>query len=112
MKNIKNADLNSLSVNQIDSYIDKLKELKERKNKTLEFVEKIKIDAENNGLCIDDITIILMGDKKNQKKKSPVKYSYTVNGETKTWSGLGKSPKWFNDYINNGGDVEEITVKS
>lgn len=112
MKNIKFSDLNSLSVNQIESCINELNNLKERKNKTIEFVRKVKAEAEANNLCIDDIVAILMNDKNNRKNKNPAKYELTIDGKLFQWSGIGKAPKWFVDYKNKNGDIEAIRIKS
>ncbi len=29
---------------------------------------------------------------------------------SQTWSGMGRKPQWFQDYINNGGDENQIRV--
>lgn len=41
-----------------------------------------------------------------EKKPVPVKYKLGTN----TWSGRGMKPKWFAEYLENGGKKEDITV--
>ena len=41
-----------------------------------------------------------------EKKPLPVKYKL----ENNTWTGRGAKPKWFKKYIEDGGNLEDITV--
>lgn len=110
MKNVK-SDLKNLSVIEIDSLLDELNNLKNEKNKTIEFVEKIKQEAEINNIDIKDIINILGNEEKTKKTTNKIKYKIEIDGKLLTWTGRGVKPKWFINYLEEGGDPKDIEVK-
>ena len=106
MKNI--SSIKNLSVNEINSLIDKLNNIKEEKNKIIEYVEKIKQDAEKNNISINDIINVLSLENSNKKRVKKEKYKLIIDGKEKKLTVRGVKPKWFTEYIEAGGNIKEI----
>lgn len=51
---------------------------------------------------------LLSGSKKISSVRAP-KYADPTSG--KTWSGQGRQPKWFADYLAQGGKEEDLLIK-
>ncbi len=75
-----------------------------------EVIEKLKSEIEAY-----QVTAKELGFKKSKpvnsasksKIQRPAKYKLNDN----TWSGQGRPPKWYSDYINGGGEVGKILIK-
>ncbi|MBR1374490.1 MAG: H-NS histone family protein [Cardiobacteriaceae bacterium] len=46
---------------------------------------------------------------KRQRQPLPAKFMHPQTGET--WSGQGRQPKWFSDFIEAGGSEKDLLVK-
>ena len=53
-----------------------------------------------------------MGAKKATKEKKPVAIKYrNPKDHTQTWSGRGKSPRWLQEILNQGGSLDNFLIK-
>ncbi|WP_313109667.1 H-NS family nucleoid-associated regulatory protein [Atlantibacter sp.] len=50
--------------------------------------------------------------KPKKERARPAKYQYTDdNGETKTWTGQGRTPKFLAGHVANGGTLDEFLIR-
>ena len=83
---------------QIQKDLDKLIKRKEKQAKRDKITELKRMAAEF-GL---DITV-----NASDKTASTSKYTSPNNSEL-TWSGKGRKPKWVQEHLDNGGNLEEL----
>lgn len=90
----------------------RLEELK--RSKRLENVNKYKEMLAQDGLSIDELAELLSGKtSKTQKTLSPrpAKYKFVdENGNEKTWTGQGRTPKALQQLLDAGKKLEDFTI--
>lgn len=94
-------------------------ELREQEEEKRARVEEIKKQMAAAGLDITDLAPELqniVNDKKSsgtRKKRTPkpAKYEYTDNGERKTWTGQGRTPKVINEALKKGKKISDFLIK-
>lgn len=75
-------------------------------------IAKIKALMEEGGLKPSDLNSVSRGRKKAAAKKRKVKpkYRLVVNGQEYLWSGRGRPPKVFKDYMDAGNSKETCAI--
>lgn len=74
-----------------------------------EVIEKMKIDIQSYGISPKELgfkKIKLTNGESKPKVKRPAKYKLNEQ----TWSGQGRPPKWFSDFLDAGGKKEKILI--
>ncbi|BDA59973.1 hypothetical protein NUITMVS1_14360 [Shewanella xiamenensis] len=64
---------------------------------------------ESAGLSLDDLGGVT-AKVKSTRAPRPAKYSIVVEGETVTWTGLGRMPTVFKEQIENGRSIEDFLI--
>ncbi len=90
---------------QVDQEIEK-----RRSQVRKEGLEKIKSIAAEYGLSPEELKA-LAGTKSSGGKRGsvPPKYQDPTN-PANTWTGRGRKPKWVEEFLANGGDLNAITL--
>jgi DNA-binding protein H-NS len=76
-------------------------------------IAKIKALMDESGLKPDDLKAAARGRKKTRRKakgKVPPKYRLVVDGVEHLWSGRGRPPKVFKDYMDAGNSKESCAI--
>ena len=76
-------------------------------------IAKIKALMDESGLRPDDLKGAARGRKKSKRKtkaKVPPKYRLVVDGVEYLWSGRGRPPKVFKDYMDAGNSKESCAI--
>ncbi|MCI5164659.1 MAG: H-NS histone family protein [Candidatus Electrothrix sp. GM3_4] len=104
IKSIENKPLDELIKLRDD--LNKLITKRQREKKK-ELKQQFQEMAKKEGLSVDDI-LTPSSSKKGTKKgnKAPIKYEKDGN----TWAGRGRKPKWVNELVESGGDIEDYLV--
>ncbi len=88
-----------------------IKVRQEEKRKTL--LAEFRQIAERNGLSLDEVLTAngFSGGKKKRRARSPmpIKYRDPQNPEN-TWTGMGRKPRWLENYLANGGRLEDCAI--
>ena len=66
---------------------------------------------EIENLANDQIALLTGNNSSKQSKKRrsmPIKYAHPQTGQT--WTGQGRQPKWFAEYLQNGGQETDLLV--
>lgn len=84
-----------------------IEELKQEKKEAL-IAELIK-QAGENGISLDDFEGML-SKKETQKQTLSPKYR-NKNNENQTWSGHGRKPKWVEEWIANGNNLDDLLIE-
>ncbi|RUO32082.1 histone [Aliidiomarina sedimenti] len=92
-----------------------LRKEEEAKRARIEEIKKQMLDA---GLDIGDLASELNSSatkssaaKGRKRTPKPAKYEYVDNGEQKTWTGQGRTPKVIQQAIDKGRSVKEFLIK-
>lgn len=104
---MKNVNLDQLSYDEL-TRIQKDAEslLKARQKDTLkEAYGQFQQIAKSLGVTVDDI--IKTG--KSIKNKRPAKYR-SLKDSTKTWSGQGRRPRWLEDELKGGKNIDDFLI--
>ncbi|NVK56174.1 MAG: H-NS histone family protein [Alteromonadaceae bacterium] len=97
--------------NIIDKRKEQEQELAKAQQEKLAKLEEIKKQMTEAGIDITDLQDI--GDTRSKRKtgkKRPVKYRITKNGETTSWTGVGRMPVVFKEVLENGQSLEDFAV--
>ena len=82
----------------------------EEQNERLEQIEKIKaLMAESNISEADLISDVAIAPKAKRAPR-PAKYKFFVDGEEKTWTGQGRTPKALQEQLDAGRSLEEFKI--
>lgn len=97
-----------MTVSELKAEIVKIEKLIEEKTKETEIqlLSELREKCEVNGIDFDSLVASV---RKPGKKKSPAKYKNPQNS-SETWSGRGKKPAWMTEFLNNGGNIEDLAV--
>lgn len=110
---MKKINTDDMSVAEIEKLIKQLSDAKEKSEKQQEDKAKAKdqIDEILNKfeLSISDVYPHLgTTSSKGSKTALPAKYRHPESG--KTWTGRGRKPSWFNEFVEKGGDPKDLQV--
>ena len=102
--NIKNLDLKQLQ--DLHELVgERIEEMKVKAE--AEFIAEVQQLADERGL---DYGTIVKSMKKTKRKTVAVAAKYKDPDTGKTWSGMGRKPKWFIEAIEQGGKTKEDLV--
>lgn len=120
-----NRALKSLTIEQVERAIANLsvatetaraREAERAEKKKAIAVKKLKTMMDEMGISAADITgsdsAPAVSTRKACKKsgKVPAKYSITVDGETHQWTGRGRTPVVFRNYVEQGGSLGDCLI--
>ena len=120
-----NRALKSLTIEQAERAIANLtvatetaraREAERAEKKKAIAVKKLKTMMDEMGISAADITgsdsAPAVSARKARKKsgKVPAKYSITVDGETHQWTGRGRTPVVFRNYVEQGGSLDDCLI--
>lgn len=93
-------------------------ELRREEAAKLEKVEAFKKQMQEAGLSIIDLAPELSNQVTNPTKATarkrepkPAKYVYNMNGEERTWTGQGRTPKVIQQALNSGKQLDDFLIK-
>ncbi|CDG21300.1 DNA-binding protein H-NS [Xenorhabdus poinarii G6] len=83
-------------------------QIEERTRKLEEYREML----EKDGIELSDLLDALGGKSTGKSKRAarPAKYSYIDNGETKTWTGQGRTPAVIKKALDEGKKLEDFLI--
>ena len=106
---MKIDDLKTLSAEALQELINNAQKLldkheEERKKKIIKEIHELAASA--------DLNIEIKGDNKYGKSKSKgvIKFR-NPDDPRQTWTGRGKRPKWLNDKLSAGNDLQDFAIK-
>ncbi len=104
----KKFDISKLSVKELRELETEIartikKKIEEEKAALLKQMKEL---AEKSGFTFSE----LIGEKISRRSQVSPKYR-NPNDRTQTWSGRGKRPKWIQEYIDQGGKIEDLLIK-
>lgn len=123
------ANTKELSIEELTEVHAKLgrviaaREAEEAEARREEAEKQAKIDAirkqmEEAGLNVNDLAPELANQLSKSTKTStrkrtpkPAKYTYTVDGEKKTWTGQGRTPKVIQQALDKGKQLKDFLIK-
>ncbi|QJR79419.1 H-NS histone family protein [Alteromonas pelagimontana] len=101
---------------KLANIVEKRKEKEEEKQKAdqekLAKIADIQKQMEVAGVDLNDLKALPSEKKKRASgKKRPVKYQIKdAQGETHSWTGIGRTPKIFKEAIDNGKDLKDFSI--
>ncbi|MEG7665017.1 H-NS family nucleoid-associated regulatory protein [Hafnia paralvei] len=103
--------LNAATQEKRSDYEAELKQREERERKRQELLALI----QEEGFDVESLINPTLSTKTKGKKKSTgvprkAKYQYVENGETKTWAGVGRKPKFIADALEAGRSLDEFLI--
>lgn len=101
LKTIPLAELLKLKPN-LEKAIEDL-----QKDKKTELIRNLLAEAKANGISLDEFKELTPTDTKTQNKL-PSKYK---NSNNETWSGHGRKPKWVENWIADGNNLEDLLIE-
>lgn len=87
---------------EIDKHIEHV-----RRQEIIEARKEIRDIAKARGVSVEEV--IGTAKKPNSRSGKPVKYQHPQD-PSKTWTGLGRRPRWIVDYIASGGELQDLKV--
>jgi DNA-binding protein H-NS len=123
IRNLRSFIRESMTLEQLQEALDKLTQVvneriteeEQEKVATKERDEKLEIYRQmllSDGLTPEDLLSIPDKTKKNLRIKRPGKYKYIDdNGNEKTWTGQGRTPKALKTSIDNGANLDDFLIK-
>lgn len=109
-------DLDALTIPQLEALIEQAHDLIDRKQKEAVTTARAEIEkiAADVGMSVEELLGLQAGKaaRKGPKEKKAVAVKYrNPKDHTQTWSGRGKSPRWLQEILNQGGKLENFLVK-
>lgn len=104
-----------MTINLDDMSLDDLKQLRKdvekaianyEKRQKAEAMKKLQAYSQQLGYPLEE----LITDKPKKSKKPAIpKYRHPEN-DALTWSGRGRKPRWLIDYLDKGGNLEDLSI--
>ena len=114
---VKELSLEELEAVQekLGSIIEKRKEkalaLEKAEQEKREMLASIQKQMEEAGLNVEDLQALASEKSKKTGKKRPVKYTLTdTEGNTHSWTGIGRMPRVYKDALDSGKALEDFAV--
>ena len=109
-------DLEALTIPELEALIEQAHDLIDRKQRDAVTSARAEIEkiAADVGMSVEELLGLQAGKaaKKAPKEKKPVAVKYrNPKDHTQTWSGRGKSPRWLQEMLSQGGKLENFLVK-
>ncbi|CEO42239.1 transcriptional regulator [Photobacterium kishitanii] len=123
IRNLRSFTRESMTLEQLQEALDKLTQVvneriteeEQEKAATKERDEKLEIYRQmllSDGLTPEDLLSMPDKTQKNLRIKRPGKYKYIDdNGNEKTWTGQGRTPKALKTSIENGANLDDFLIK-
>lgn len=102
-------DLSNFSIPQLQDLLRQIPvEIKRReKSEKANLLKEIKKLVTARGFSLSEI----MSDGTEKTTKSPVAPKFrSLSDSTLTWTGRGRQPKWVQEYLAQGGKIEELAI--
>ncbi len=105
---IDSIDLNELSYDELVRLQRSLNKAIESygKRRKRQALDEVKSVATKHGFSLDEL---LGGSKGGSETKSVPRYRNPSNA-AETWTGKGRKPGWVVNYLDNGGDLDNIRI--
>ena len=87
--------------------------IREENKEKIEQIEKIKALMAESGISESELlgnTSTAVAAKKIKRDPRPAKYKFWVDGEEKTWTGQGRTPKGLQSLLDQGKQLEEFLI--
>lgn len=94
---------------RMDDAEEEMAAKEEHTRKLNEFSEMLKTAGIDPRELIDES--VPAAGKRAQRAPRPPKYQYTENGESKTWTGQGRMPKFIAEAVAAGTDINDFLIK-
>lgn len=120
------AAARDLTLEQVEGLLEKVQIVLEEKRdavkaaelenaKFLEGLNKYKELLAQDGISAEELVVLLGGSNERKKREPrpprPAKYKYTdVNGNEKTWTGQGRTPREIQTALNQGKRLEDFAI--
>ncbi|QUM80470.1 H-NS histone family protein [Moritella sp. 5] len=85
----------------------------EKQQEKQAMMNDILLQLKENGISPEELmnlTDSTIEKTKTKRGPRPAKYSYDLNGETKTWTGQGRMPLPLQEVMNEKGSIEEFLI--
>ena len=106
-------DLSQMSMDELLKYqADIAAAMESKKAEELKAVQAELLLLDHKAQQLGSSALELLGGKggKAAKVKAPARYAHPEN-PAKTWSGRGRMPVWMKEYVENGGDKDDLLIK-
>lgn len=101
------SKLNSVIDENLEAAKEKEQEQLEKEKKIADYLEMMQAD----GIAISDFVGIQSETKQKAKREpKPPKYKFDADGEVKTWTGQGRTPKALQALLDNGHTLNEFLI--
>lgn len=111
---IDGIDLSEYSVDQLNALVRMAEaEIEHKRQTQIEDVrQQIEELAAEAGVSVEELLALKSGNgRKKTNGKAPVTVKYRdPTDPSKTWSGRGKRPRWFNELLETGYQLEELAA--
>ncbi|PPC75765.1 histidinol phosphate phosphatase [Pokkaliibacter plantistimulans] len=109
---MKYSDLQSLSLSELEALQSDVEKALDQKKQQAQVIDQIKAMALENGIPFESVLSELQGSVRKTtgvKSKSAPQY-YNPADPSQTWTGKGRKPKWIEEALNNGSDLEDFRI--
>ncbi len=108
------ADLSQMSMDELLKYqADIAAAMEAKKSEELKSVQAELLLLDHKAQQLGSSALELLGGNKAgkaPKAKAAPKYAHPENA-AETWSGRGRMPVWMKEYVDNGGDKDDLLIK-
>ncbi|MFP8968138.1 H-NS family nucleoid-associated regulatory protein [Pokkaliibacter sp. CJK22405] len=111
---MKYSDLNVLTLAELQALQADVEKAIEQKQQQAQVIDQIKAMALENGITFESVLNELQGSVRKSgaaKSKSAPQY-FNPEDPSQTWTGKGRKPKWIEEALHNGADLEDFRIKS
>ncbi|MDQ2694331.1 MAG: H-NS histone family protein [Pseudomonadota bacterium] len=108
---IEGIDLSSYSVEQLNALVDMANKEIAHKEQTRRFEVRQQMEdlASSVGMSVEELLALNSKKKKAGKTVGKVKFRNPANAQ-QTWTGRGKRPRWLQDELDRGADLNDFAV--
>ncbi|WP_234498124.1 H-NS family nucleoid-associated regulatory protein [Vibrio maritimus] len=102
------------ALEKMTTVVGELRQIAEQEAKAIRNAQLSSIAARisREGIDVDElITALSRNERKAKRTPRPPKYKYTdLNGNEKTWTGQGRTPSPIQEYLDEGGALEDFLI--
>ncbi|MCF7728680.1 H-NS histone family protein [Sulfitobacter sp. M22] len=106
-KILSTEELSTWSLKELDELIANAQKARTKAEEQArkDLMQEMKDLASKHGLSINEV----FGKETVRRSSLPAKYRHPEN-RSKTWTGQGRKPNWFKDYLENGGQKSDLEI--